>query len=139
MEQSLGVAGQSLRVAVARADHRPGALVEMGVEVGQDDGALIGPGDGGDEPRGGAAGAGRAGNDGRPPAGARGEPCDLGFDQGRGTGRAIDQALLRQPVRPGGEGDFQEVEGDPPVAVVGVWRQCLERLRIDLVDDHVVD
>ena len=74
-----------------------------------------------------------------PPAGARGEPCDLGFDQGRDTGRAIDKALLRQPVRPGGEGDFQEVEGDPPVAVVGVGRQRFERLRIDLVDDHVVD
>ena len=34
---------------------------------------------------------------------------------------------------------FKEVEGNPPVAVVGLRREAFERLRIDLVDDHVVD
>ena len=116
------MAGQSLRVAVARADHRPGAIVEMEVEAGQHDRALIGPGDGRDEPRSGAVGAGRAGDDGRSPASARNEPGDLGVDQSRNSGRAIDEALLHEPLRPGGKGDLQKVEGDPPVAVVGARR-----------------
>ncbi len=59
------MAGEPLRTVVAAADHRPGSIVEIEVEIGQHDRALRRAGDGRDEAGGCAIGAGRAGDDGR--------------------------------------------------------------------------
>ena len=141
-EQRLRVAREPLLVAVARADHVPGAVVEMRVEAGQHDRAPIRPGDGGDQPGGGAVGAGRARDDRRAPPDPRAavESGDLGLDQGAHAGRSIDEAVLGEPLRPDVEGDLEEVERDAPVAVVRrVRREVMERPGVDPLDDHVVD
>ena len=127
------------RRVVARADHRPGAVVEIEVEVGQHDRALRRARDRRDQAGGGAIGAGRAGDDGRTAPRSALERLDFVVDQERDPLRPVDEAALGEPERPMGEGDLEEVEGDAPIGVIGVGRQRLDLRPRRALDDHVVD
>ena len=58
MQQRLGMASGSLRTVVLAANHRPGSIIEVEVEIGQHDSALWRARDGRDEAGRGAIGAG---------------------------------------------------------------------------------
>ena len=132
------MAGEPERTVVAGADHRPCAIVEIEVEVGQHDRALWRAGDRRDEAGGGAIGAGRAGDDGRTAPRAV-ERLDLFVDEQRDPLRPVDEAALGQPLRPMGEGDLEEVEGDAPIGIIKIGRQRFEPRPRRALDDHVVD
>ena len=132
------MAGDAERRVLARADHRPGAIVEVEVEVGQHDRAFRRARDRRDEAGGGAIGAGRAGDDGWPAPRAV-ERLDLFVDGERDPLRPVDEAALAQPLRPTGEGDLEEIEGDAPIGVIKIGRERFELRPWRALDDHVVD
>ena len=139
VERRLRMAGDADRAVLARADHRPGAFVEVLVEVGQHHRALRRAGDCRDQPGGGAVGSGRAGDDRRAARGALRQGVDFGVDEQRAAPGAVDQAALVEPGRPLREGDLEEIEGDAPIGVECVGDESVEPPRIDALDDHVVD
>ncbi len=127
------------RRLVACADQRPGAVVEILVEVGQHHRALRRARDRRDETGGCAIGAGRAGDDGRTAPRSAFERLDFVVDQERDPLRPVDEAAFGEPRRPVGKGDLEEVEGDAPIGVISVRRQRLDLLPRRALDDHVVD
>ena len=139
MQKRLRMAGESLRGLAACADHRPGAIVEAAVETWKHDRALFAARNGRDERGSRAVGPGRARDDGGPAPGAGRERGDLGLDQERHALGAIDETVFGEPLRPMGEGDPEEVEGDAPIGVVAIRRQSFELPPVDALDDHVVD
>ena len=132
------MAGDAERRVLARADHRPGAIVEGEVEVGQHDRAFRRARDRRDEAGGRAIGAGRAGDDGGPAPRAV-ERLDFFVDSERDPRRPVDEAALAQPLRPTGEGDLEEIEGDAPIGVIKLGRERFELRPWRALDDHVVD
>ena len=127
------------RRLVACADQRPGAVVEILVEVGQHHRALRRTRDRRDETGGCTIGAGRAGDDGRTAPRSAFERLDFVVDQERDPLGPVDEAAFGEPRRPVGKGDLEEVEGDAPIGVIGVRRQRLDLLPRRALDDHVVD
>ena len=139
MENRLRVAGDADRVALRVAEQRPGGVVEAAIEIGQHDRALRRARDRRHQSRRGAIGAGRAGDNCRPASGLGGERLDLGVDRQRRAARAVDEAALSEPIRPAGEGDLEEVEGDAPIGIEAVGDQIVQPLGVDALDDEVVD
>ena len=116
VQQRLRMACEPLRGVVACADHRPGALVQVAVEVRQNHRALWGARNRRDEAGGRAIGAGRSGNDGRAASRSLRERLDFALDQKRDPLRPVNQAALGEPLRPMREGNSEKVEGNAPRA-----------------------
>ncbi len=132
------MARESLRTVVSAADHRPGSIVEIEVEIGQHHSALRRARDGRDEAGGRAIGSGRAGDDGR--AAPRSlKSLDFVLDQERDPLSPVDEAAFGEPFGPTGEGDLEEIEGDAPIGIIKIGRERFEPRPWRALDDHVVD
>ena len=138
-QRGLRMAGARAGALAVGADHRPGVVVEVFIEVRQDDGALRGARDGADEARGRAVGAGRARDDRRAAGNSSAQRLDFLLHRLRGARRAIDEIVFGEPLRPRGNRDFEEVEGDAPIGIERVGDQAVEPLPRDALDDHIVD
>ena len=138
MQQRLWMARKSERDVLAGADHRPRAIVEIEVETRQHDGALRRARNRRDEAGGRPIGSGGARDDGRTASRSL-ERLDLVLDQERDPLRPVDEAALGQPVRPTGEGDLEEIEGDAPIGIIKIRRERFEPCPRRALDDHVVD
>ena len=121
IEHRLRMAGDADRVAVGIAEHRPGGVVEIAIEVGQHDRALRRARDG----RRSAARwrcwrrSSRRRSSARARARRRARAISPSIASAA-RARAVDEAALGEPVRPVGEGDLEEVEGDAPIGIEAV-------------------
>src|ERR1700722_2738990 len=116
------MARKSKRGVLAGTDHRPRAIIEIEVEVRQYDSAVWRACDGRDQAGGRPMGASRAGDHGRTASRSL-ERLDLVLDQERDPLRPVDEAAFGQPVRPMGEGDLEEIEGDAPIGIIKIRRE----------------
>ena len=119
------------------ADQLPGALIEIGIEPRQHHGAVRQLRDGGEQARGRRHRAGGAGGDHR--RGIHRKADALGLDQQIAARGRLDLAFGFEQLRPVLGGDFQEAEGELPVAVEIVGHQAIQPFPRDLPRRHVVD